>query len=99
MEITGYFRKRWIIFAVVILLVAAIYLGYDLLLFNGQDASFAIQDKCGLFYNLFSHTINDENDCRIKCTYQCDAQGFAFRSSEFSVGVQACNNCTCHCSK
>ena len=66
-------------------------------LFVNKKFSLQIEDKCGIFYNLFTHTVNDENDCRTKCKNQCNAQDAALKSVEFEYGVKTCNHCTCYC--
>jgi|SRR3989338_1092710 len=98
MSIADFVKEKWLAMLIVILLCISFFLAYDLF-FAGEQSSFRIQDKCGLFYNLLSHTINDENDCRVKCTYQCEAQDSSYKKSEFNLGVKACNNCTCFCNK
>ncbi|MBL7056411.1 hypothetical protein ISS07_05855 [Candidatus Woesearchaeota archaeon] len=81
-----------------ILLLLAITL--FLLLFNfafKKEISFDIQDKCGVFVNLISHTIVDEDACASRCRGQCVSQDNKFSKIIFEEAEKGCNECTCFC--
>ena len=59
--------------------------------------SFTIQDKCGQFVNLLSHTIPDENACELRCKGQCKVTDNKFKKIEFEKKEKRCNVCTCFC--
>ena len=58
---------------------------------------FQIQDKCGRFVNLFSHSINDKNQCESRCTQQCEAKEMRYKGAEFREIPGSCNECQCSC--
>jgi len=59
--------------------------------------SFVLEDKCGRFMNLVSHTISNDETCRMRCRAQCDADGYRFESSVFIESLVKCNSCKCVC--
>jgi hypothetical protein len=75
--------------SVIALLIAVFYLGYT--------ETFQIQDKCGRFINLFSHTIGSEAQCKIRCEQQCGAKELSYFSSDFREIENSCNDCYCTC--
>src|SRR3989338_8552310 len=60
--------------------------------FTGM-ASFEIEDKCGKFINVFSHTIQDENNCKTRCRSQCESMNKIYKKIEFKKSGIACNSC------
>ena len=56
-----------------------------------------IEDKCGKFVNLFSHTIEDKNTCEIRCKSQCGSLDKGYRKVEFKKIEGSCNSCMCYC--
>ena len=75
--------------AAITLIVVFFYLGYT--------QTFQVQDKCGRFINLFSHTIGSEGQCRMRCEQQCDAKDMSYVSSRFREIENSCNDCYCTC--
>ena len=74
---------------VVVLLVVKIGFSYE--------KSFEIEDKCGKFVNLVSHTIEDEDMCRFQCRAKCISQDYKYAKVEFEKRNVGCNLCTCFC--
>lgn len=64
---------------------------------NFKVVSFNIEDKCGNFVNLMSHTIEDENACKSRCRSQCQSIDYAYRKVEFKRSDNGCNSCVCSC--
>ena len=64
--------------------------------FRGQT-SFKIEDKCGRFVNLISHTIADEEICKSRCRGQCQSMNRNYQKIEFEESNNACNSCLCYC--
>jgi hypothetical protein len=62
-----------------------------------QVKSFQIDDKCGRFMNLMSHTINDETECVIRCKQKCISQELRYKNVDFQNTGNSCNSCTCNC--
>ena len=62
---------------------------------NGQ--SFEIEDKCGKFVNLVSHTIGEEPTCRSRCRAQCLSMDYKYDKVEFGKSDTGCNSCKCFC--
>ena len=58
---------------------------------------FEIEDKCGRFLNLLSHTIDDESTCRSRCIAQCISNDYKFDKVEFNKENVGCNSCMCFC--
>jgi len=56
-----------------------------------------IEDKCGKFVNLISHTIGDESTCKSRCRAQCIGLGDKYDKVEFEKSNVGCNLCTCFC--
>ena len=63
----------------------------------GKEIKYDIEDKCGKFVNLYSHTIEDEPACRTRCRAQCESQDHSYKSVEFTLNTVGCNICTCKC--
>ena len=59
--------------------------------------SFEIEDKCGQFVNLVSHTIEDKDTCRSRCRAQCISIEYKYDKVEFEKSDVGCNSCTCFC--
>ena len=64
---------------------------------NFRAVSFNIEDKCGKFVNLMSHTIEDENACKSRCRAQCQSIEHAYKKVEFKKSGISCNSCICYC--
>lgn len=62
-----------------------------------KGASFKIEDKCGKFINLMSHTIDDEDACKTRCRSQCESRDYGYRRAEFTQSNTGCNECMCYC--
>ena len=58
---------------------------------------FEIDDKCGKFVNLVSHTIEDETTCRSRCRAQCLSIDYKYDKTEFEKSDAGCNSCICFC--
>jgi hypothetical protein len=58
---------------------------------------FEIEDKCGKFVNLVSHTIEDEAACETRCRAQCISSDHKYGKVEFEKSDVGCNSCTCFC--
>jgi len=72
----------------------------SLLLFSfvfKEEISFEIQDKCGVFVNLVSHTIADEDACASRCLGQCVSGDKKFSKIIFEEAEKGCHKCTCFC--
>lgn len=67
------------------------------LFFSRNYVSVNIEDKCGRFVNLFSHTIADEGTCELRCESQCDSMQMSYKKSRFSSSDSGCNKCECLC--
>lgn len=74
--------------------IAAIFAAEPILK-NGT--SFRIEDKCGKFINLMSHTIDDEDACKTRCRSQCESRDYRYTRSEFIQSNTGCNECMCYC--
>ncbi len=86
-------RKFWLIVGLAIIAIVLLIAWF----FVGSTATFQIQDKCGKFINLFSHTIDSEGKCKIRCEQQCDAKGLSYMRSSFTEVENSCNDCSCTC--
>ena len=86
-------NKAAIIIILVVVLAALVFSVF----FFGEKASFKVEDKCGKFVNLFTHTIPDEGSCKTRCITQCSSMHHSYKSYEFVDNGNACNDCTCHC--
>jgi hypothetical protein len=64
---------------------------------NFKAVSLNIEDKCGKFVNLMSHTIEDENVCKSRCRAQCQSINYAYKKVEFKKKDSGCNTCMCYC--
>lgn len=64
---------------------------------NSKDVSFEIQDKCGQFVNLVSHTIENEDTCKSRCRAQCGTKDLDFKKIDFIKKETECNYCKCFC--
>ena len=65
--------------------------------FIGQTQTFQVQDKCGRFINVFSHTIGSEQQCHTRCIQQCDTKDMSYVKSSFKEIPNSCNDCYCTC--
>lgn len=64
---------------------------------NFKAVTFNIEDKCGKFVNLMSHTIEDGNACKSRCRTQCQSINDAYKKVEFKKSDLGCNSCACFC--
>jgi len=85
-----------------ILFIVALVIALTLLIkFSGISFAkvqpFDIDDKCGQFVNLFSHTIEDEETCDSRCKSLCISKDLDFQNVNFKTVENACNSCTCFC--
>jgi len=64
---------------------------------SGEKRIFEIEDKCGKFVNLISHTIEDEAACETRCRAQCIGIDRKYDKIEFEKSGEECNSCTCFC--
>ena len=90
-------RHSIAILLVIIFALAAVLVGETIL--KSKTISFDVQDKCGLFLKVFSHSINDDSECRIACISQCNAVEAKYSFSDFAYGEKSCNTCSCNCLK
>lgn len=88
------FNPKVILIAALILLIALVFLLKPSM--TGK-AAIPIEDKCGRFLNLRSHTIPDESACRTRCRSQCESSGGGYGKAEFAQKDPACNSCMCYC--
>jgi hypothetical protein len=86
-------KKTTIIIALAIIVIFALLLSP---LF-GEEVSFRIEDKCGRFVNLISHTIPDEEACATRCRNQCNSIEKGYVKAAFEESFTACHGCTCFC--
>jgi hypothetical protein len=56
-----------------------------------------IKDLCFPMVNYISHTIGDEEQCRIMCRNECTVRKEQIASSEFIPQTTECNVCNCYC--
>ena len=82
---------------VIIVLAAILIVAIILLDPFSKKIPFSIEDKCGKFVNLMSHTIEDGNKCKTRCIGQCDSQDLGYSSINFEEFPGGCNKCTCYC--
>ena len=87
-------RKLLVICILAAVLIALI----SVVFFFRANVSFQIEDKCGKFVNLFTHTIPDSNSCRTRCVAQCNSLDHSYKKSDFTGNINACNSCICYCS-
>jgi len=81
---------------IVLLGIAFLIISY-FLFFSGDLVSVNIEDKCGRFVNLFSHTIANEETCKLRCESQCDSMQMSYKKVRFSSSSSGCNKCECLC--
>jgi hypothetical protein len=62
-----------------------------------ERKTFEIEDKCGKFVNLISHTIGDESACKTRCRAQCTSINYKYDKAEFEKSDVGCNSCICFC--
>ena len=63
----------------------------------GKSTPINLEDKCGKFINLFSHTIEDKKACEIQCKSKCDSSDKSYRKADFKEIEGSCNSCMCYC--
>ena len=84
-------KKYLIIFLAFIIIIIAYFW------FSGNAVSVAIEDKCGRMVNLFQHTINTEESCKLRCASQCESLQKSYKRVEFVLSTVGCNKCQCYC--
>ena len=85
-------KKLFLIIVLVLIIAVIIALGQ-----NFKVISTKIEDKCGKFINVMSHTIDDENVCKSRCRAQCQAIDHKYKKVEFKKNDIGCNSCLCYC--
>lgn len=84
---------KLIVIAALIVVVIAVFIGSN----RRNEISFKIDDKCGKFVNLMSHTIGDDGICKSRCRSQCTSMGKEYIKAEFKKIDSGCNSCACYC--
>ena len=87
--------KSYIILALIIIFIVLLTMQSAF----KETKSFIIEDKCGRFMNLISHTINDEESCKVRCRGQCSTIDFEYEGIEFLPNEKGCHSCKCNCKK
>ncbi|MFH1290670.1 MAG: hypothetical protein ABIH92_04650 [Nanoarchaeota archaeon] len=93
---------------IVILLVALVVLVPVLLVqggyvdnpfedFNAEPQLFLIKDECSVIVGNLIHTMNDEDDCSLKCKNECGVREMEFYESHFIQREGDCHMCECYC--
>jgi hypothetical protein len=62
-----------------------------------NEIKYNIEDKCGKFMNMMSHSIPDENSCIIRCQARCESMKLTISHVEFGTFENKCNYCACYC--
>jgi hypothetical protein len=86
-------KKFYLIVGLSVIVIVLLILWF----FAKKTDTFQIQDKCGKFINLFSHTIATEGSCKIRCEQQCETRDMAYLYSSFKEIENSCNECSCTC--
>ncbi|MEK6946653.1 MAG: hypothetical protein AABX32_03515 [Nanoarchaeota archaeon] len=81
----------------IVVLAAVLLLLFTIDGYTKNNISFKIEDKCGKFINLLSHTVEDENACKVRCNSQCQSLNYKFRRTDFTKNESNCNSCICYC--
>jgi hypothetical protein len=92
--------KSFLIIILLVIVVVLIIFDPNITGFSigfNEKKSFEIEDKCGQFMNLLSHTINDESSCKSRCRAQCETKDYKYDSIEFKSNNISCNFCKCYC--
>ncbi len=84
--------KMVLIIALLACIIAVVFVFYP------GSGPIKIEDKCGKFVNLFSHTIPDEGQCKVRCKNQCNSIDRGYRKADFESSEKGCNSCLCYCS-
>ncbi len=96
---------RWKIPLLVILFVALVVVVAWLLVENGVVAmprshhleEFSVKDRCAMIAGKLIRTINDEDECTMKCVAQCAVYGKDFSKVSFTFHENDCSTCLCYC--
>jgi hypothetical protein len=75
--------------------LATIVAGNYFFLFDFHTSSIA--DKCGEIANTVMHTVQDKENCDVRCKAQCESQSMLYVGSKFKEQQTTCNACTCTC--
>lgn len=84
-----------IVLIVVLVLIVIFILFSTFFLTSGIN--FEIEDKCGTFVNLVSHTIPDKETCQSRCRSQCISKDLTYKKVDFNLMPTSCHECKCHC--
>ena len=85
--------KKLILIAILVLIITLIIAFQQ----NSKVITLKIEDKCGKFINVVSHTIDDENACISRCRSQCNSIKYAYKNIDFRKNSVSCNSCLCYC--
>ena len=83
-------------YLIIVLVLIIVFIIASELNFKGK-ISFKIEDKCGKFINVMSHTIDNENVCKSRCRAQCNSINYKYKDIEFKKNDIGCNSCLCYC--
>lgn len=64
---------------------------------NSKNKVYNLQDECSLIVGQLIHSIEDENDCQLKCRTNCNVRGETYLYEEFIKSENNCHTCTCSC--
>ncbi len=92
------FKKNPKLVMIISLLILLLFVLISFPLF-AEKRVIDIEDKCGKFVNLLSHTIENEAVCKSRCRAQCESIDFGYDKIDFKESDTTCNKCTCYCSR
>ena len=64
---------------------------------NREPELFRVEDSCSLIVGQLIHTINNADECEVRCKANCELRESDFHNSEFSQREKDCNLCNCYC--
>ena len=98
------FSKRKLSVLIIVLLallalvifMALVEYGFDLNS-NKEIEISNISDGCSYIVGKLIHTINNEEECKVRCFSECSVKNKEYFSSNFTLGNETCNSCACSC--
>jgi hypothetical protein len=89
---------------IILLFVVALVLldAYGIIALNlGKNSKQALSvdlgDKCSYIAGQLIHTINNADECALKCRSECYTLGASYKQTDFALANGTCNLCHCVC--
>ena len=85
-------KSHYIVIVLALVILALLFVPYT-------TKKIKLEDRCGPFVNMVSHTIQSKSICETRCKSQCETIDYKLSKAVFQENTNSCNDCMCYCKK